>query len=75
MARAGFGLLSVLLSLPVIGLLGAVVLTITGFSGNAAGLSASLFATPGGMMSRCDVSGAPPPASPSSGRGCRGRDG
>jgi hypothetical protein len=90
MARAGFGLLSVLLSLLVIGLLGAVVLTqhlgVTpdpragGAPGEgrradrsarlAAGLSAALFATPGGMMSRCDLGGAPPPASPSSGQGC-----
>jgi hypothetical protein len=44
--------------------------SITGVGGNAAGLSASLFATPGGMVSRCDVGGAPPPSSPSSGRGC-----
>ena len=33
-------------------------------------VTASLFATPGGMVSRCDVGGAPPPACPSSGRGC-----
>jgi len=44
--------------------------SITGLGGSAAGLSASLFATPGGMVSRCDVGGAPPPASPSAGRGC-----
>ena len=44
--------------------------SITGVGGSAAGLSASLFATPGGMVSRCDVGGAPPPPSPSSGRGC-----
>jgi len=45
-------------------------ISITGLGGSAAGLSASLFATPGGMVSRCDVGGAPPPASPSAGRGC-----
>jgi len=44
--------------------------SITGLGGNGAGFSASLFATPGGMVSRCDVGGAPPPSSPSSGRGC-----
>ena len=44
--------------------------SITGLGGNAAGFSASLFATPGGMVSRCDVGGDPPPPSPSSGRGC-----
>jgi hypothetical protein len=44
--------------------------SITGVGGSAAGLSASLFATPGGMVSRCDVGGAPPPSNPSSGRGC-----
>jgi len=44
--------------------------SIAGIGGTAAGLSASLFATPSGMVSRCEVGGARPPSSPSSGQGC-----
>ena len=36
----------------------------------AKGLSASLFATPDGTITRGDASGGPPPPSPSSGQGC-----
>jgi hypothetical protein len=44
--------------------------SIAGIGGTAAGLSASLFATPSGMVSRCEIGGARPPSSPSSGQGC-----
>jgi len=44
--------------------------SVAGVGGNAKGLSVSLFATPGGNITRCDASGGPPPASPSSGQGC-----
>ena len=44
--------------------------SVAGTGGNATGLSASLFATAGGTVTRCDASGGPPPASPSSGQGC-----
>ncbi len=44
--------------------------SIAGIGGTAAGLSASLFATPSGMVSRCEVGGARPPSIPSSGQGC-----
>jgi hypothetical protein len=44
--------------------------SIAGIGGTAAGLSASLFATPSGLVSRCEVGGARPPSSPSSGQGC-----
>ena len=43
---------------------------VAGVGGNAKGLSASLFATPDGSITRCDASGGPPPPSPSSGLGC-----
>lgn len=45
-------------------------ISLAGVAGTAAGLSVSLFATPGGTITRCDASGGPPPASPSSGQGC-----
>jgi hypothetical protein len=38
--------------------------------GNAKGLSATLFATPDGTITRCDASGGRAPSSPSSGQGC-----
>jgi hypothetical protein len=38
--------------------------------GNAKGLSASLFATPEGTVTRCEASGDAPPPSPVSGQGC-----
>jgi len=44
--------------------------SIAGIGGTAAGLSASLFATPSGMVSRCEGGGARPPSNPSSGQGC-----
>lgn len=44
--------------------------SVAGVDGNAKGLSASLFATPDGSITRCDASGGPPPSSPSSGQGC-----
>jgi hypothetical protein len=44
--------------------------SVAGVGGNAAGLSVSLFATPGGSITRCDTSGGPPPSSPTSGQGC-----
>jgi|ERR1700687_1768462 len=44
--------------------------SVAGVGGNAKGLSASLFATPDGSVTRCDASGGPPPSSPSSGQGC-----
>jgi hypothetical protein len=37
---------------------------------NAKGLSATLFATPDGTITRCDASGGRAPSSPSSGQGC-----
>ena len=45
-------------------------ISVAGVGGNATGLSASLFATPDGTITRCDASGGPPPSSPSSGQGC-----
>ena len=45
-------------------------ISVAGVGGNAKGLSASLFATPDGTITRCDASGGPPPPSPSSGQGC-----
>ncbi len=45
-------------------------ISVAGVGGNAKGLSASLFATPDGTITRCDASGGPPPASPSLGQGC-----
>ncbi|MDO8477497.1 MAG: hypothetical protein Q7W02_15115 [Candidatus Rokubacteria bacterium] len=44
--------------------------SVAGVGGNAKGLSASLFATPDGSITRCDASGGPPPSSPSLGQGC-----
>ena len=44
--------------------------SIAGVGGNAKGLSASLFATPEGAVTRCEASGDAPPSSPTSGQGC-----
>jgi type II secretory pathway pseudopilin PulG len=44
--------------------------SIAGVGGNAKGLSASLFATPEGTVTRCEATGDAPPSSPASGRGC-----
>ena len=44
--------------------------SIAGVGGNAKGLSASLFATPEGTVTRCEASGDAPPSSPVSGQGC-----
>src|SRR6266508_4058939 len=44
--------------------------TIAGVGGNVKGLSASLFATPQGAVTRCEASGDAPPSSPVSGQGC-----
>jgi hypothetical protein len=44
--------------------------SIAGVGGNAKGLSASLFATPEGTVTRCEASGGAPPSSPVSGQGC-----
>jgi hypothetical protein len=44
--------------------------SIAGVGGNAKGLSASLFATPEGAVTRCEATGDAPPTSPVSGQGC-----
>ncbi len=44
--------------------------SIAGVGGNVKGLSASLFATPQGAVTRCEASGDAPPSSPVSGQGC-----
>jgi len=44
--------------------------SIAGVGGNAKGLSASLFATPEGTVTRCEATGDAPPTSPVSGQGC-----
>jgi hypothetical protein len=44
--------------------------SIAGVGGNVKGLSASLFATPEGTVTRCEASGDAPPSSPVSGQGC-----
>ena len=45
-------------------------ISVAGVGGDAKGLSVSLFATPGGTVTRCDASGGPPPSYPSSGQAC-----
>ena len=49
-------------------LLGTVM--VSGVGGNAAGMSLSMFATPTGMVLKCDVTSATPPATSAAGQDC-----
>ena len=44
--------------------------TVSGVGGNATGMSLAMFATPTGVVLRCDVSSATPPAAISAGQDC-----
>ena len=44
--------------------------TVTGVGGNAAGMSLAMFATPTGVVLKCDVNSATPPANSTAGQDC-----